>query len=265
MIPVSVLITTKNEAANIGRCLAALRDFSEIIVVDSHSHDDTQKIAAAAGARVVSYQWNGGYPKKRQWCLDTLSFAHDWVFFVDADEIIPQALTEELRQLFENKPSCAGYFVKGRYVIDGKALRYGLENNKLCLIDRRKIEFPVIDDLDVDGMGEIEGHYQPVLKTGQKASLGQIREALFHYAYEQNWMARHQRYAAWERAMNHKNAWPRDPVRWRQFLKCLFRAVPFRSLIAFFHCYIFKRGFLDGKVGFILARDRFRYYRMITS
>ncbi len=263
MIPVSVIVTTRNEAANIERCLAALHGFSEVIVVDSESDDETKKLAQAAGAHVVDFHWDGRYPKKRQWCLDHLTLKNDFVFFVDADEVLTPLLIEEIK----NCPlDCAGYFVKGRYVLGGKPLRFGLKNNKLCLFDRRKIVFPVIDDLDIEGMGEIEGHYQPVLKDGyEKEKIGALRAPLLHYAYDQGWDARHQRYATWERAMNKKQSWPQDPVRGRETLKRIFRALPCRGIIAFLHCYIWKMGVLDGRSGLWFAASRYRYYRMIKS
>lgn len=266
MIPVSVIVATKNEASNIGRCLAALGDFAEVIVVDSHSTDETQALAMAAGARVVCFQWDGQYPKKRQWCLEHLELKHDWVFFVDADEIVTDELVRELKWLFEEGPDCDGYFVKGQYVINGKPLRFGLQNNKLCLFNRCKMAFPVIDDLDAPGMGEIEGHYQPVFRDGVDGKIGEVyRSSLLHYAYDRGWTERHKRYAAWEIAMNDNNAWPKDPVRWRQNLKQLFRAMPGRGLIAFIHCYVWKLGILDGKTGLSMAIDRFRYYQMIAQ
>ncbi len=267
MIPVSVIVTVKNEAQNIGRCLAALGDFDEVVVVDSHSEDGTAAIAAQAGAQVEQFRWNGRYPKKRQWCLDHLSFRHDWVFFVDADEIVTDALVREIEALFAGgSPGAAGYFVPGRYVLGGRPLRFGLRNNKLCLFDRRKMMFPVIDDLDLPGMGEIEGHYQPVLQSGHEgAPIGQIRAPLLHYAYDENWQARHKRYAAWEAAMNARQAWPRDPVQYRERLKRLFRSAPGRGLIAFAHCYFWKGGILDGRAGLAFALSRYRYYRLITA
>ena len=266
MIPVSVIVMTRNEEARIGRCLAALGDFSEVVVVDSGSTDDTARIAAAAGARVVPFAWDGRYPKKKQWCLDHLDLKYDWVFLVDADEIVSDDLVRELEWLFENGPDCAGYFVKGLYVIDGRPLRFGLQNNKLSLFDRRKFCFPVIDDLDIPGMGEVEGHYQPVLRDGASGRIGQVyRAALLHFAYDGGWEDRHRRYAVWERAMNGRDAWPQDPVRWRQALKRLFRVLPGRGLIAFLHCYVWKLGFMEGKTGLLLAKDRFHYYRMIET
>lgn len=259
-IPVSVVIVTKNEESCIDRCLSALTDFGEVVVVDSHSTDKTRDIAQNDHkARVVLFDWNGQYPKKRQWCLDNLDLAFDWVFFVDADEEVTPDLVQEVRSL---RFDCAGYFVRGQYVFAGKALRFGLKNNKLALIDRRKMHFPVVDDLDLEGMGEIEGHYQPVIKpsfTFQKTR--QIKAELLHYAYEDEaaWQARHERYAVWEAAMNKRKAWPKDA----RLSKVFFQAMPFRSLAAFIHSYIFKIGFLDGKLGYQFARSRMRYYRMI--
>ncbi len=263
MIPVSVIVVTKNEAARIGRCLAALSAFDEVVVVDSSSSDETAALAEQLGAVVVPFIWNGLYPKKRQWCLDHLSLKHDWVFFVDADEVVTHDLVAEIRALFKRGPQAAGYFVKGRYVLNGRTLRHGLQNNKLCLFDRRCLSFPVVDDLDLPGMGEVEGHYQPVLTAPGK--LGRLNAPLLHFAYDERWDERHMRYAAWERGMNAKKAWPRDPANSREILKRVFRALPGRGIAAFLHCYIVKRGFLEGRAGLWFAASRMRYYRMIGS
>ncbi len=272
-LAISAVIVTKNEERVINRCLAALQDFDEIVVVDSGSTDRTCDLARAGGARVVDFVWNGQYPKKRQWCLDHLELAHDWVFFVDADEVAtPDFIAELCRLDFSDQARVRGYFVKGLYVVDDQGqeriLRHGLHNNKLCLIDRRAIQFPVINDLDIEGMGEIEGHYQPVLRPDMGAGLlGEIKAGILHYALEDRaaWEARHQRYAVWERGMNARQAWPKDPVAWRECLKRLFRAMPCRPQVAFFHSYIWKRGFLDGRSGYAFAQSRARYYRMITA
>jgi len=267
-IPVSVLIVTRREAPRIERCLRALSDFSEIIVIDSNSDDDTSVLAQPLCTRVENFTWNGQYPKKRQWCLDNLHLRHDWVLFVDADEIVPQALVDEIAQLFAaGEPTCAGYFIKGRYVMEGRSLRFGLQNNKLALFDRRALMFPVLDDLAIPGMGEIEGHYQPVFRSGvTQRKLGVLKRPLLHYAYDnpEGWQRRHERYAQWEAGMNRHKAWPNDPVVWRQLLKGLYRALPCRGMIAFTHSYIVKSGWRDGARGFRLARDRYHYYKLIA-
>lgn len=264
-LPVSVIIVTKNEAERIGECLKGLKEFDDVIVVDSCSDDETRSIAERSGARVVDFRWNGAYPKKRQWCLENLDLKYEWVLFIDADEHMTPVLADEIRIL---DFSCAGYFVPGRYVINGRPLKFGLKNNKLALFDRSKIEFPVIDDLNIAGMGEIEGHYQPVLKPAfQKDRIGQLRHSLNHLTAidDESWAARHTRYARWERGMNDNNAWPRDPMAFRQRLKQLFRCLPGRPFWAFSHSYFAKLGILDGAAGYKFARSRYKYYQMIKQ
>jgi glycosyltransferase involved in cell wall biosynthesis len=269
-LPVSVIVAVKNEAARIEKCLQALQSFDEIIVVDSNSRDDTARLAGQMGAQVVPFQWDGAYPKKRQWCLDRLVLRNDWIFFVDADEIVTQNLIDKLQVLFQQTPACDGYFIKSRYIVDGRVLRHGLVNTKLVLLKRGRFVFPVIDDLGLEGMeeegmGEMEGHYQPMPKPG--ASIGSIDGAyMVHDAYGEGralWLARHARYALWEQGMNARDAWPKDPVPVRQAMKSMFRRMPFRPLAAFLQCYVWKGGLLDGRAGLRLACDRALYYRMI--
>lgn len=265
MIPATVLVCTRNEEKNIAACLSSLNRFDQIIVIDSNSNDATCEIARSYNAEIVNFTWNGQYPKKRQWCLDHLSCRHDWVFFVDADEIVTEKLADEIALILAGSPVCAGYFIKGLYVRQGKVLRHGVPNNKIVLFDRTRFYYPVVNDLDFSGMGEMEGHYQPV--AGARQKIGQLKEAMLHYAYDsgENWELRHQRYSAWERAMNDHRAWPADPLAMRQFLKSLFRSMPYRDVVAFVHAYFFKAGFFDGFAGYQRACDRARYYRAIKN
>lgn len=262
-IPVSVLVSTRNEGRCLAACLAALSAFDEVVVIDSGSTDDTVLIAQSFGASVMPFTWNGEYPKKRQWCLDHLPLKHEWIFFVDADEIVTDELTGEIAVAMKN-PAHQGYFVDGLYVMNGKALRHGIKNSKIVLFKRHQFKFPVVNDLDISGMGEMEGHYQPVPVSG--AMMGQLRYPMLHYAYNsgEDWVSRHQRYAQWEAGMNARHAWPVDPVASRQRLKEIFRKLPCRGMIAFVHSYFYKLGFLDGMAGFKLARDRYRYYTLVA-
>lgn len=265
MIPVSVIVVTRNEAMRLPACLAALKAFDEVLVVDSASTDQTALVAQEWGATVVPFLWNGQYPKKRQYCLDHLQTRHDWIFFVDADEVLTPALVEEIRHLNFDR---AGYFVTGTYYWHGRVLRHGLKNNKIALFHRKKCAYPVIDDLDIPGMGEMEGHYQPApLPEYAGEGLGQLHSPLLHDAAqdEAHWLERHRRYATWERGMNKRGAWPVDPISSRQRMKIIFRNLPARGLVAFLHCYIWKRGFLDGAAGFDFARKRAEYYQMIEG
>ena len=266
-IPVTAIVVTKNEEARIARCLEALSSFDEVLVVDSNSSDATCDVAQKMGARVEHFSWDGAYPKKRQWCLDQLELAHDWVFFVDADEIVTRDVVDEIAALFDaEQPKEAGFFIEAQYIWQGRLLRHGLKNKKLVLLDRRRVCFPVIDDLELPGMGEIEGHYQPVLKDRFVADvIGNLGSLMQHDACDdkQAWEERHWRYALWDAGMNARDAWPKDPVVWRQRLKLFFRAMSYRDVAAFLHCYVFKLGFLDGVAGYDFAKSRARYYRMI--
>ncbi len=261
-IPVSVLIVTRNEERNLARCLAALEAFDEIIVVDSASSDATADIARSYGVQVVPFAWNGRYPKKRQWCLDTLTLKHERVFFVDADEEVTPALCAEIENLDWSR---GGYFVCGVYVMKGRPLYHGLKNSKLCLFDRRVMEFPVVDDLSIAGMGEMEGHYQPVFKKGLKGRTGKLKNPLLHHAMEDSgrYRERHESYALWERQMRSANAYPADPSFCRRVVKSIFARIPMRPAAAFIHSYVLCKGFMMGRDGFDFAKSRFDYYRLI--
>ncbi|MEM9949875.1 MAG: glycosyltransferase, partial [Cyanobacteria bacterium P01_D01_bin.36] len=81
-IPVTVLIPAKNEEENLPACLASLAQADEIFVVDSHSEDRSVEIAEGLGAKVVQFDFNGRWPKKKNWSLDNLPFRNEWVLIV---------------------------------------------------------------------------------------------------------------------------------------------------------------------------------------
>lgn len=264
MIPVTVVVVTKNAAGPLPRCLDNLKDFP-VIIVDSHSADGTRDVARDYGAVMVDFAWDGAYPKKRQWCLDHVSLPYPWVFFVDADEVVTTKLAHEIAALFKDgEPPCAGYFVPGLYMDGARVMRHGLRNNKLALFDSRAFAFPVVDDIGLP-MGEIEGHYQPVPKQAG-ARIGQLQGHVLHYAAEDRaqWVARHERYAQWEAGMNRRKAWPQDPVKGREWLKRVFRAMPMRAEAAFLHSWLWCGGIKNGAAGWRQAADRHMYYRMVA-
>ena len=108
----SVIIITKNEAANIAACLTSVAFADEFIVVDSGSTDGTVEVARALGARVeVTPDWPGFGPQKNR-ALDLAT--GDWVLSIDADE----QLTPELREAIEQ------VLRRGDGVEDGAADRW---------------------------------------------------------------------------------------------------------------------------------------------
>jgi|GEM_PF-4065314 len=202
----------------------------------------------------------GKYPKKRQWCLENIKTKHDWVFMLDADEIVTDAFINELKRM---SWKADGYFVKSDIVWKGKRLKYGMGNNKLCLFRRSVFHYPIVDDLDIGNLGEIEGHYQPV-PTMPNMRIGQIYNPLIHYNKKNNWVERHDKYAEWEIGMNERNVWPLDPIFHRELVKDALRTARLRPYVFFIYGYILKGGFLHGKVGLDYALKRFSYNRRIS-
>ena len=262
MIPITIIMVTKNEALNIAHSLPPLtQNFDEVIVVDSNSSDDTVAIAQKHKAKVHNFTWNGKYPKKRQWVLDTIKTKHDWVFMIDADEIITPYFINELRSILWDVD---GYFIKSEIVWDHKHLKYGMKNNKLCLFKKAAFYYPIVDDLDLTCMGEIEGHYQPVPKN-KNETIGSIKNAILHHDLKNNWHDRHIKYAQWEIAMNKRNAWPLDPIFKRELIKDFIRTNILRPYIILIYGLIIKGGVLDGKKGMDYAIARYRYAKSIIN
>ncbi|ARP87428.1 glycosyltransferase family 2 protein [Bordetella genomosp. 9] len=264
-IPVSVIVMTKNEERNIEKCLRALADFDEVFVVDSASTDRTVEMASRLGARVVPFQWNGRYPKKKQWCLENLPFSHDVVLYVDADEVMTPELAREIGDCLPRfSQGAGGAFVGFDYVFCGRRLNHGHRVYKLVLLARDRARFLDYNDLDVANMWEVEGHYQPQV-DGQ---LFLLRNRMAHHDHDglYHYFDKHNRYSDWEASLRVKGLLndPREAnIGLRGAMKRMFNAMPFKAPAAFLHCYVLRLGFLDGKVGLDYAVARAMYYWQI--
>src|SRR5713226_6017353 len=140
-LPVSVIVPVRNEAHNLPRCLESLHGVGEIYVVDSQSSDGTAGVARSFGAHVVQFHYQGGWPKKRQWAIDTLPLSYDWVFLVDADEALTPELAEEIKQAIRD-PRLDGYYIALQMFFLGRALRHsGASFYKLSLFRRGEGRF----------------------------------------------------------------------------------------------------------------------------
>jgi len=262
-IPVSVVIITKNEEANIRTCLAELDRFAEVFVVDSNSSDATPAIAASMGARVVPFTWNGRYPKKKQWSLENLPFGHDWVLWVDADEQLSPEVVAEIATIMQEGPKATGYFLRLDNSFLGKRLRHGIENFKLVMFDRRKSRWPDYDDLDLPTKMEIELHFQPIVE----GPIAALRNRALHADFKDlhHFLDRLNRYSDWEAVVRSKGyiATGESQFASRALLKRIFHHMPGKPLAVFLYSYVYKLGFLDGRAGFAFAASRFWYYWQI--
>ncbi|WOF22263.1 glycosyltransferase [Microbacterium betulae] len=260
-LPITVLVQTKNEESGIGECLDALGDFDEVIVVDSDSSDRTAEIARSRGVDVVSFTWDGRYPKKKQWQLDNVRTRHDWVLFLDADEFPTPEFVEELRAFPFSSVDVAAVEIDLAYRFAGRILRHGHRVTKRALVHRSRVRFPVVDDLDAPGMGELEGHYQPIA-SGRVVSL---RARILHDDPDpvRTWFERHNRYSDWEAHLRENDRVRRDVARRRTLKGRVFDAVPGKPVLFFLYSAVARGGFLDGRAGIDYAIALSMYYWQI--
>jgi glycosyltransferase involved in cell wall biosynthesis len=255
-LPVSVIVATRNEEKNLSRCLEALRDVGEVYVIDSGSTDATVEIARSYGARVVQFQYRGGWPKKRQWAMENLPLAFDWIFLVDADEALTPGLAEEIHQAIQN-PDINGYFISLRMYFLGRLLRHGGAGFwKLSLLRKGKGGFECrLRDQDAS-MADMEIHEHVVVD----GLTGRLKNPLEHHNVESlsRYIRKHDEYSNWEAkvwvegdAKDLKPAFFSTQAQRRRWLKTKFLRLPGAPLWFFFLKYIFSLGFLDGVPGLI--------------
>jgi glycosyltransferase involved in cell wall biosynthesis len=261
-LPVTVVIPVKNEERNLPACLAQLDTFKEVVVVDSDSSDSTVSIAQTAGARILQFHWNGKFPKKRNWVLQTFPFQTPWVLFLDADEIVTPEFKAELRSVIGNIDH-VGFWLKYRNHFLGRVLKYGVEQRKLALFRIGAGHYERIDDERWSDL-DMEVHEHPVLD----GSVGEVLEPLEHKDFRDlhHYIARHNEYSSWEARRylalrGDSEAW--SMLTRRQKLKYRFLSYWWFAPAYFLATYMAKRGFLDGRAGYVHAAMKMGYFFQI--
>jgi len=257
-LPLSIIIPVKNDSANLSRCLDALRGAGEIYVVDSQSTDTTAQIAESHGAELVQFHYSGGWPKKRQWALDNLPLAFNWVLLLDADEIVTPALVDEIRQAI-NDSTFEGYYLTLEMHFLGRQLRHcGANFNKLSLFRRGQGRFECrLQDQD-GSMCDMEVH-EHVVVSGRTGSL---RNPLVHRNVWSlsRYIRKHDQYSNWEsRVLTETRGTSTElkpnlfgnQAQRRRWIKRAFFRVPGSPLALFCYRYFFRFGFLDRTPGLI--------------
>lgn len=161
-VPLSCTIIAKNEGDRIARCIEAVRDIAdEIVVLDSGSTDDTLAVSEGSGARVAHHDWNGYGPQKR--AAEDIA-VHDWILNLDADEVITPALQAEIKALLQSPPALNAYRFHIRTVYPGRTEPRLLadSHNYVRLYDKRKVRFresAVHDTVDTgaEAVGQLKG------------------------------------------------------------------------------------------------------------
>ncbi|HET6177593.1 MAG TPA: glycosyltransferase family 2 protein [Candidatus Sulfotelmatobacter sp.] len=262
LLPVTAIVAARNEAHNLPRCLASLRGVAEVYVIDSQSTDETAQIADSFGAHVVQFHYEGGWPKKRQWAMDSLPLTYDWIFLVDADEILTPDLASEIRGAIED-PSRDGYYVALRMFFLGRELRHsGAKFYKLSLFRRGKGRFECrLKDQD-RSMADMEVHEHIVLDCDAKGKTARLKHPLLHHNVESlsRYIRKHDEYSNWEARVwqeGEANAKDLPPslfgtqAQQRRWLRKKFFAIPGSPILFFLYKYVLSLGFLDGIPGLI--------------
>lgn len=255
---VSVLVPVKNEAENLRRCLPALDWADEVFVVDSASTDATVAVAEGLGATVIPFEFNGTYPKKKNWALDNLPFRNEWVLIVDADEVVVPELAEEIARR-TSTDEADGFYLNMKYYFLGRRIKHCgyAEAWNLRLFKHRLGRYEKMPVAPGVQTGDNEAHEHVELEG---RALRLVHE-LDHHAYPtiSVWVEKHNRYAVWEAAMYER--FLREPVpasigrgkRFKRRLKKVYLRLPMRPLARFLYSYVFRLGFLDGTPGLVFC------------
>lgn len=222
---ISAVVITRNEATRISRCLDSLKWCDEMIVVDSGSTDETVELARAAGARVVSHEWEG-YGRQKAFAVGQAR--NDWVLCVDADESVSPGLRHGIETVL-GAPAHNAYEMARCNRFMGRFLRHGegYPDWNLRLFDRRHARWshdPVHEHVRADGTtGRVDGDL-----------LHESAQSLYSYLEKQN------AYTTLQAQQLYKMG----------VMPSLLKLV-LSPLVRFFKFYVVRLGFLDGVPGLV--------------
>jgi glycosyltransferase involved in cell wall biosynthesis len=252
-LPVTVVIPARNEERNLPECLRRLGRFERVVLVDSGSTDRTCELARAAGAEVVQFQWDGRFPKKRNWFLRTQRIATPWVLFLDADEYLDDAFCDELARTLPTTTH-AGFWIPYANWFLGRRMDHGDANRKLALFRAGAGEYERIDEERWSNL-DMEVHEHPVLA----GTVGELSTRVDHRDDRglEHWLRKHNNYSTWEahRAarLRAQGAAGESSLTARQRRKYASLGKWWLPAAYFADSYLRRRGFLDGYPGFVYA------------
>ncbi len=208
----------------------------------------------------MQFDFNGTWPKKKNWALENLPFRHEWVFILDADEVLPPAAEAEFRRIVTDPhPTCSGYWINRRFMFMGRWLRHAYYPNwNLRLFRHRLGRYEKLTGADT-ASGDNEVHEHVVVQ----GETGRLQAEMDHYAFPsmEVFIEKHNRYSNWEarvaldrHLLGSDRSLQLSAVGWRRRLKTLAQRLPFRPTLRFLYVYLGQRGFLDGREGYYFAR-----------
>jgi glycosyltransferase involved in cell wall biosynthesis len=271
-VPLSVLVTTRDEEANLERCLASVHGFADqIFVLDSESRDRTVEIARRyAEVHSLAYDHARIIPWIFQWGLDNLPLRNDWVLILEADQAVTPALREEIGALLTSSEIAEnGFYVRRRQIFRGSPLRFGGYGSKLLLklFRRSRAELdPVEQDTRVYVQGKVGRLHAPLEEWNRKEDsiLFYLQKHLrYAEAFAQEEFDRRRRNLPWKATPRFFGT-PDERILW---LKDRYYRMPLfvRPALYFLYRYLFLLGVLDGKNGLVFHFLQAFWFRLIVD
>lgn len=232
MLPVSVVIVTKNEEKNIREALQSIKDIAETIVVDAFSTDRTLDICREYTDKIYQAEWQG-YAKQKQMAIEHAK--GPWIFILDADERFTEPLWEEISNVVKKNGVYSGFYAPRKNFFLGKWIRYGgwWPDYTLRLFKK-----------DVSYVEQREVH-EKVIVNG---AVGYLKEPIEHYTYRSisDYIKKMENYST----LSAKEILRINPE--PSYTSLMFKML-IRPVFTFLKMFLLKQGFRDGIHGFVLA------------
>lgn len=231
MIKLSVAIITYNEENNIGRCISSVKEIAdEILIVDSFSTDKTEEISLSLGCRFIKNPFLGHIEQKN---FALTHSSHDYVLSLDADEALSPELLQEIKRA-KSRVEFDGYVFNRLTNYNGFWVKHSgwYPDKKLRLVKKSEARWGGVNPHDILQM------------KNPHQKIGYLNGDLLHYSYDSiaahvNQTDKFTTIAAKAAFLNGRKS-------------SLFKIFT-RPFIKFIRDYFFKRGFLDGRYGFIIC------------
>ncbi|HEY6088266.1 MAG TPA: glycosyltransferase family 2 protein [Gemmatimonadaceae bacterium] len=224
---VTAVIAAHDEAANIEACIASVEWANEVIVVENDSIDDTVDRARGAGATVINPKFTT-IGAARNHAIERVKTP--WVLVLDADERCTPVLAAEISRVVAEVGNCSAFRVPRRNFFLGREIRNGgWGNDRPIRLFRKELRY---------NARMVHEHVDVIGETGV------LRETLVHNPYTSldQYFEKFDRYSRWWAEQNYAQGRRGSAV-----------AALFSPPVKFVSMYVFKRGFLDGGHGLILA------------
>lgn len=232
---ITAIILTKNEEKNIVNCIKSLSFCDEILIIDDNSIDATRKSInnlSNKKIKIISHFLNGNFSQSRNFGIQNSQ--NDWILFVDADEIVSDALAYEITNVItlkdQNLRNFNGFYVKRLDYVWGKTLKYGEAGGIRLLRLGRK------------GYGQWHGKAHETWKI--EGAIGNLKNPILHFP--------HQTISEFLKEINLYSDIRTAELKSNNS-KVFFLAIALYPLGKFLVNYLIKRGFMDGMQGLVYA------------